>query len=341
MTTKLIDAKILNELCLNILITNGVKTRHARAVVDALIWASLRGIDSHGVRLIPHYLEGIKQGRINTNPQINFVNKGDAIGVLDADDSFGHYAGEKAMQYSLDLAKKNGIGAVTVKNSSHCGGLTYYGHLAAEKNMLGICMTHATARVRTPLSNRAFFGNNPVCIVAPMNNEEPFCFDASTTGITFNAVRAAAASGEMIKDGLIADENGLETNDPNKAQQLIPIGDYKGFGLSMVVDIFCALLTGMPNGNNVSEMFGSRMNQKRKLGQFYCAIDISKFIDINLFKEDLYKMIQRLRNEPNIYFQGENITVPGDPEKKEFRKRSEFGIPVLKKDLEDIESLLL
>lgn len=101
--------------------------------------------------------------------------------------------------------------------------------------MIGLAFTHATPRVKSPGSNRAFFGNNPVCMVAPMQGEAPFCFDAATSSITFNAVKATAAAGQRLSAGLVADAQGHETTDPSKAEQLMPIGDYKGFGLSMMV----------------------------------------------------------------------------------------------------------
>ncbi len=329
----------LKEIGLSVLKANNVETKYSKTVIDALIWASLRGIDSHGIRLLPHYVEGIKKGRLKIKPNIGFERTSPSIGILDGDHTFGHYACYKAIKHCIEIANETGIGAVSVQNSSHCGALTYYGHLAASENMLGIAMTHATPRIKTPSSTKSFFGNNPFCLVAPMKFEDPFCFDSSTSSITFNAVRAAAAAGETLPDGLVADRFGNETNDPNSAFQLMPIGGYKGFGLSMVVDIFCALLSGMPNGNKVSQMFGDNMHEQRKLGQFFCAINIEKFINIDIFKNDLQEMAERLRNEPTIS-SNKKIMAPGDPEKKQLEKRMLSGIPILKKDFKDIKSLL-
>lgn len=335
-----VNSKELKKIGLAVLEKNNVKIEYSNIVIDALLWASLRGVDSHGIRLLPHYVKGIKKGRLNINPNITFQKKSPSMGVLDADNTFGHYACFIAMKRCVDIAKETGIGAVSVKNSSHCGALTYYGHIAAFENMLGIGMTHATPRIKTPLSTKSFFGNNPVCIVAPMKDEDPFCFDASTSSITFNAVRAAAAAGTILPNGLVADKFGNETNDPNSAFQLMPIGGYKGFGLSMAVDIFCALLSGMPNGNNVSQMFGDNMHEKRKLGQFFCAINIEKLISVDSFKSDLQNMAERLRNEPTISSTSDRVMAPGDPEKKELEKRLATGIPILKKDLLEIKSLI-
>ena len=295
-------------------------------MADGLVWTSLRGIDSHGIRLLPHYLEGIKSGRINPNPNMKFKQTASSIGMLNADDTFGHAAGIRAMEYAIKLAKDTGVGVVSVYNSSHCGALSYFAHEAAKQDMLGFVFTNATARVKSPSSNRAFFGNNPICMVAPMKDEEPFCYDAATTSISFNAVKAAAAEGRNLNPGLVADANGYETTDPKKAEQLIPIGDYKGFGLSMVVDILCAILSGMPSGNNVSNMFGASMDKKRKLGHFFCAMRIDGFRDVETFKAELQELANRVRNEPSIDPAKQKVMVPGDPEKLEWEKRTREGI---------------
>lgn len=305
-----------------------VRTDVASAVADGLVWTSLRGIDSHGIRLLPHYIKGIKAGRLNPNPNILFRATSPTSGLLDADDTFGHFAGTLAIKNAIDLARKSGFGAVSVSNSSHCGALSYFCHSVDVDDMILMAFTHATPRVKSPGSNRPFFGNNPFCFVAPMAGEAPFCFDAATTTTTFNAVRAALADGKTLPPGLVADINGVETNDPSKAVQLLPIGDYKGFGISMIVDILCAILSGMPNGDHVSEMFSDNMHQKRKLGQFYCALKIDSFRDTSSFVQDLTDMANRLRSEPAIDLSYRSVMVPGDPEKRMYEKRLVEGIPV-------------
>jgi len=296
-------------------------------VINGLIWTSLRGIDSHGIRLLPHYIAGVKGGRINPDPNMSFVRSSPAVGMVDADHTFGHASGMKAMGHAIELARESGMGAVGVQNSSHCGAMSWFAHAAAQQGMIGLAFTHATPRVKSPGSNRAFFGNNPVCLVAPMHDEEPFCFDAATTSITFNAVKAAAAAGKTLPPGLVADAQGIETTDPHRAEQLLPIGDYKGFGLSMMVDILCALLTGMPEGNKVSKMFGESMSKKRLLGHFFCAINIASFTDLNRFAARLKQMADNVRAEPALE-PSRPVMVPGDPEKKAWAERMEKGVPV-------------
>lgn len=327
---KYIPADTLRQIAHDALAKAGVREDVIHPVADGLVWTSLRGIDSHGIRLLPHYVEGVKGGRLNPDPKMVFEPTFAATGTLDADHTFGHAAGVEAMKHAIELARESGVGAVSVRNSSHCGALSYFAHAAAEQDMIGMAFTHATARVKSPGSSRAFFGNNPLCLVAPMEGEEPFCFDAATTSTTFNAVKAAAAAGKTLPPGLVADADGNETTDPTKAEQLLPIGDYKGFGLSMMVDIFCALLSGMPNGNNVSKMFGDPMDKKRELGQFYCALHIDAFRDTAQFKAELQEMAERVRNEPAIAPEIRQVMVPGDPQKAAWSSRIAGGVPIPK-----------
>lgn len=317
----------LQELALKHLQNAGVRKEIAEHPSRGLVWTSLRGIDSHGIRLLPHYLAGVKGGRINPDPAMTFEQTASATGLVDADHTFGHAAGIKAMGHAIDLAREAGMGAVGVKNSSHCGAMSWFAHEAARKDMIGLAFTHATPRVKSPGSTRPFFGNNPVCLVAPMQGEDPFCFDAATTSITFNAVKAAAAGGETLSPGLVADRDGHMTTDPSAAEQLMPIGDYKGFGLSMMVDILCALLTGMPGGNQVSKMFGESMSLKRRLGHFFCVINISSFQDPENFKTRLKQMADDVRAEPALDA-NKPVMVPGDPEKRAWQVRINQGIPV-------------
>lgn len=311
----------------------------AEHVAQGLVWTSLRGIDSHGVRLLPHYVEAVKKGRITPAPDTRFTQQAPAAGLLDADHTFGHFAGMQAMHKAMDLAQENGIAAVAVANSSHCGAMSWFCFEAAKRDMLGLAFTHATPRVQTPGSNRSYFGNNPVCLVAPMEKEEPFCFDAATSAITFNKVKSLAAAGLPVAPGLVSDAEGRETTDPSQAQQLQPIGGYKGFGLSMMADILCALLSGMPFGGHVSKMYGGDMSEKRRLGHFFCALNIAAFQDPVLFKRRLRDMAHEVRNEPALDPE-KPVLVPGDPENAAFARRNAEGVPLPRHVYEAVMALV-
>lgn len=309
------------------LLEANVNIEVAELTAKGLWTTSLRGVDSHGIRLLPHYLEGVFGGRINPNPQIKFKQTSASTGVLDADHTFGHAAGIIAIRKAMELAEQAGVGFVAVKNSSHCGAMAYYGLEACNKDMIGLAFTHATSKVKTAGATQAFFGTNPLCFTAPMRDEGPFCFDSAPTRITSNRINQFREENEPLPPGCAADRNGQETLNPYLAEQLIPIGDYKGYGWAMMVDILCGLLTGMAVGKSISKMFIDPMSQKRRLGQFYGAIRISAFEDPDRFKQRLQNLANQVRSQKRMNHDIP-VQIPGDPEKRNEEDRQANGIPV-------------
>jgi LDH2 family malate/lactate/ureidoglycolate dehydrogenase len=296
------------------LLKSGVEESGAKATAKGLWQASLRGVDSHGIRLLPHYLQAVKGGRINPDPEFRFEQTSLSTGRLDADHGFGHAAGIIAMRHAMELTREAGSGHVAVRNSSHCGSMAYFALEACTDDMIGTAYTHATPKMRSANATRTFFGTNPVCMAAPMAEEGPFCYDGATTFMSANKIRVYGERGLELPLGCGADKQGIESTDPDQVAQLLPIGDYKGFGIAMMVDILSGLLTGMPAGDSVSDMFKDPMSERRHLGQFYGALRIDAFEDPERFKARLQGMADRIRREPR---QDPEIPVviPGDPEK--------------------------
>ena len=330
---KYVSHKKIEDLLYQVLLKYNVEGEVAIYTAKGLVDASLRGVDSHGIRLFFHYLEGLKSGRLNPNPQFKLEQTSKSTAILDADHTFGHAAGMQAMQYSIELAQKAGSGHVAVKNSSHCGALAYFALESCKHDMIGVAYTHATSRLKSSNGVREFFGNNPMCFTAPMKEEEPFCYDGANSTITFNEVRRCKDLNLELPYGVVADKDGEITTDPNKAEQLIAIGDYKGYGLSMIVDIFCGLLTGMPVGRDVSKMFGDEnvLQEKRYLGQFYSSYKVDSFVSAEIFKDRLQNLANNLRKEPALDTK-QTVMVPGDPEKIKKKERLLKGIPIPTED---------
>ena len=153
-----IPAEALKGLCLELLSCNGVRSDVAYHVAEGLVQASVRGVDSHGVRLLPHYLRALDAGRLNPSPEYHFEHTAASTGRLDGDHTFGHAAGAAGMEHAIELARENGIGAVTVYNSSHFGAAAYFSLMAAQQSMIGISSTHADALMLSHGGKRPFFG---------------------------------------------------------------------------------------------------------------------------------------------------------------------------------------
>lgn len=330
---KNVQASEIEDFMRRILLSEGVINSVAGYVVRGLVQTSLRGVDSHGIRLFPHYLQVLKAGRINPNPKYKFSQTSSSTGVLHADHTYGHAAGMEAVNKAIELANSAGSGHVAVKNSSHFGAAAFYTLEIANHDMIGMSFTHADSLMLTYNSIETFLGTNPLCFAAPCDNEEPFCLDMATTMINFNKVTQLRENKTPAPLGTGADIDGNETTDSEKIVALLPIGQYKGFGLSLMIEIFCSILTGMPYGKNITRMYKDPLEKKRYLGHFFSAIRIDCFEDLHKFKIRMRKLLEDIRNQPRKH-QDVAVQVPDDPEKAFFRKRSVEGIPITSFDWE-------
>lgn len=333
-----VSASNLQRFCLNVLSRHKVRADVATWVAGGLVQASLRGVDSHGVRLLPHYLRALKAGRLNADPIYRFERTALATGLLDGDHTFGHAAGMEAAKKAVDLASEAGAGHVVVCNSSHFGAAAYFALEIAGHDMIGLSFTNTDALIRTYGGTRPFLGNNPICIAAPCEGEEPFCLDMATSTVTFNKIRQWREEGVSAPPGVGANHEGEETTDPHEITALFPIGGYKGYGLSMAIEILCSLLSGMPYGPHIAKMFEAPLSQKRFLGHFISAIRIDCFQDVRLFKSRLSTMMNELRREPR-YDPNIPVQVPGDPEKQTARQRATEGIPLASAEFESLSKI--
>ena len=333
-----VSAERLISFMMNVLLKANVRSDIARFVTEGLVQTSLRGVDSHGIRLLPHYLNGVKGGRINPNPNYTFTRTAPSTGLFDADHTFGHAAGMEAAKRAIELATEAGTGHIAIYNSTHFGAAAYYALEIAKHDMIGMIFTNTDALVKTYAGKRPFLGNNPICFAAPCEDEEPFCLDMATSVVTFNKIRQLREEKKPAPPGVGANKEGAETTDPNEITMLLPVGGYKGYGLSMVVEILCGLFTGMPYGPHIPKMFEAPMNQKRFLGQFVIAMKIDCFQNKEVFKERLSAMMKELRNEPALD-RNIPVQVAGDPEKKNYEERIKKGIPLKPSEYEAFQKM--
>lgn len=295
-------------------------------VTTSQVETSLRGTDSHGINLFPHYVRAIKAGRISKNPQFIFDDRSETTSILDADHAIGHHSGAIAMLHATEKAKKYGMGSVAVKNSTHLGAAAYFGLMAATQGCLGFAFTNADALVKVTNAKESFFGTNPICFTAPLLNEEPLCLDMATSLVSWNKIRNYRMANEDIPNYWAFDAEGQAVTNPHDARSLAPSGDYKGYGLGLMIDVLTSLLTGSLISKDIKPMFTSDIKEKRKVGHFFMAIDITKYIPIEVFKQNLQSMVDRIRLlEP---LNNDEVMVPGDPEKKSRLIRLESGIPI-------------
>lgn len=300
--------------------------RSAELAVASMIETSLRGVDSHGINLFPHYHAAAQSARINPRPALHVSARQQACATLDADHAIGHHAGAVAMELACELASAHGIGAVAVRDSTHFGAAGFFALRAARgQQHLGLAFTNADALVKAFGARRAVFGTNPICLAAPMVDEDPLCIDLATSGVSWNKVKNHRRSGEALLPGWAYDAAGDPTTDPNAARMLEPSGGYKGYALGMMVELLCGMLSDGPVATEILPMFTAPLSERRHISHFFMALHIDHFVESGRFRQrlsELARAIRALGSRPG------QVMVPGDPEKAALSARTLEGIPV-------------
>jgi ureidoglycolate dehydrogenase (NAD+) len=326
MSTVTIPHEEAKELVVKKLSEAGLNRDHALKVAEILVHADLRNVNSHGVLRTEHYVNRLNAGGLNPEANITFNKTGPVTGVVDGDDGFGHVIGDIAMKHAVEMAKENGIGMVTAINSSHCGALSYFVQEAAEQNLIGIAMTH-TDKIVVPFGGKeAFLGTNPIAYGVPAKTSKPFILDMATSNVALGKILQHKEEGKDIPPGWGVDENGETVTDPGKVVSLSPFGGPKGYGLSMIVDIFSGLLAGAAFGPHVAKMYGD-LDQKRKLGHYFCAINPAFFTDADAFLENMDQMMTEIRQAPPAPGFSK-VFVPGEIEQMNEDRNLQNGITI-------------
>ena len=302
----------------------------AAATARALVDASSRGVDTHGVRLAPWYIPMIEGGRIAKRPQIAFTRKAAAVGHVDGDNGFGHLPSFRAVDEACALAADAGIGAVTVGRSMHHGASGVYALHAARKGFAAIAMTHADPAVVPFGGVKPFFGTNPIAFAVPAPGEEPMLLDMATSAIPYNRVHLRQVTGTPLPPDVAVDAQGEPTLDPHAVKALLPLGGpefgYKGSGLSSMVDLLCSAFTGMAHGAKLLSFGGSDMGKSISIGHFFLVLRPETFQALTAFDARVGEFLADLRAAPAK--PGHHVKAPGDVEKAEADKRRRDGVPV-------------
>lgn len=329
MADVIVNHEELKGLVVKKLTDAGLREDNANVVADVLVHADLRGVSSHGVLRTEHYVKRLNEGGLNPDPKFSVKETGPASAIFDGDDGMGHVIAKEAMDHAISLAEKNGIGMVAVVNSSHCGALSYFVQQAAEKNMVGMAVTH-TDKVVVPFGGaKPYFGTNPIAFGFPAKENKPVILDMATSNVAFGKVLHAREAGTTIPADWGVDDNGKPSTDPNEVTALLPFAGPKGYGMAMVVDVLSGLLTGAAFGPHITTMYGD-YSKKRKLGHFICAINPAVFTDTETFLSNMDQMIREIQaTQPAEGFT--KVMVPGEPEQLREEARLHDGVPVTEK----------
>ncbi len=324
-----LSANQLRTLSTSIFTGLGVPKKDAKLVADLLVDANLTGFDSHGVIRIPIYTKGIKMGAVKPGAEIKIVSETSSTAVIDGGWNLGQVVAKYAMNVCIEKARKGVIGLVTVRNSHHIGRLNTYAEMAMDQGMIGIASVNSASYVAPFGGKSKQLGTNPLCFAIPSGEESPMILDMATSVWARGKVMVLQARGEELPEEIFMDPEGNPTIDPGwytKGGVLRTLGGeiagYKGFGLSLLVEILTGALTEAGVSN--SEEYRSRPFYGGN-GIFMIAIDVGQITNLNKFKKRVDNLFYTVKNSPSAPGYDE-ILIPGEPERRKKEKLLREGI---------------
>lgn len=346
---KKFDYQKVFDLCAKIFEGYGFTEEESKTITEIITKADLYGIESHGIQRMIRYHKAIteeKMVKVDAKPEIIYETPISA--VIDAHDAMGQTVSKNAMQLAIDKAKKVGFGIVTVKESNHYGIAGYYTRMAAEQDVIGVCMTNSEAIMVPTFARKAMIGSNPIAVSMPAD-PVPFLYDGATTVIPRGKLEVYNKREKDIPYGWAIDKNGEVSVSPKVvldaiiAKQgggILPLGGageetagYKGYGFGLICELFTGVLNGGPTSNHSNLGDG-----KSNTGHCFMAMDYSIFGDKKEIKDRMSTFLQELRDTPKA--QGcDRVYIHGEKElESEIDKRAN-GIPMNAKTFGELQMI--
>ena len=319
----------LAAFCETALAAAGADEETAAAATRAMMHATTHGVDSHGVRLLGHYVKALRGGRVNGTPVLTFRRTRAATGMLDADHAHGARATYAAVGHAADLAAESGVGAAGIRNTSHFGPAGAYSLAAAERGLIGLVFGNSDSFVRLHGGAARFHGTNPISLAVPSGEERPWLLDMATSAIPLNRIELYASLGRRLPDGVASDREGRDTTDPGAVEMLAPLGGefgFKGAGLAGMAGIFSAVLTGMRLDHEIPPMGGPDFETPRGMGAFVMVLDPEAFAGADAVRDGMIRYLSALRGGATA--PGAMVMAPGDREWTEAERRRRQGVTI-------------
>lgn len=296
---------------------------------DNLIFANLRGVDSHGVIRLKVYLDRIRAGGFKPNAGLLLISETDSCALLDAQQGLGQPAACQAMNRAIAKARNTGFGLATIRNSNHFGAAAFYALRALNHDMIGFAATNAGPSMAPSGGREGRLGNNPLAIAVPTGRHPPIVLDLATGAVAWGKIFVAQQEGKKIPTSWALDKHGLPTDDPNAAADgglVQPFGGYKGYGLSLLIDILTGVISGGGFSTHIHTLY-KNLSEPSHVAHTCAALRIDAFMAPNQFRSRVDEIIDLMHHCPKA--SGiDRIYVPGEIEHEMEQRRRQEGIPL-------------
>ena len=336
-----VPAPKIREQLIAVLRAWGMSDAHAATTAETMLETDLRGVDSHGLSMLPTYDRELRSGRLNMRPQWKTLRDGPSMALIDADASLGHPISVHAMNLAVDKCRESAVAVVSVTNSHHFGAAGCYARIAAERGVIGMVTSSTRGVTLVPtFGAEPVMGTNPLAFAAPARRNPPFQLDMATTTVAAGKVKVHKLNHRPVPTGWVVDGDGRPVTDPEEAFRhvferpeggITPLGGpreaggHKGYGLAVMVHILGGALAGASFSPIRNRTQGP--SDPHNIGHFFLAIDPRAFRAAGEFEDDLDQVIDVLhgarRADP-----AQPVLVAGDPEMATRAERLRDGVPV-------------
>ncbi|GAA2806355.1 Ldh family oxidoreductase [Saccharopolyspora taberi] len=337
--TTVVPADLLRSLATRALLGDGVPIDDAEAISRVLVQADLFGIHTHGIGRIPQYLERGRLGGLDPAARVRVERVAPAVARVDGANGIGPLVGARALEAAVEGARGSGVGAAFARHSNHFGPVMPYLFQAAEQGFAAIIASNATTTIPPWGGREARIGNNPLGIGVPSPGGDPIMLDIAMSVVARAKIRRAAAAGNTIPDTWATDIDGNPTTDPHAALEgfLQPVGGHKGYGLSLMVDLFAGLLSGAAYLDHVSS-WSVDPERAQDLGHVFILIDTSRLMDADALAARMADFAGILHNTPPAD-PAAPVRIPGESELAAHRAQSANGVEVTSADVAALQDL--
>jgi LDH2 family malate/lactate/ureidoglycolate dehydrogenase len=315
----------------DVFVAAGLSDAHAGTVADVLVWADLRGVESHGVTRIPMYVRLLDAGDLNPTPTITIRTDTPAAVVLEMDRAAGPVAMTTAAAAAIRKAREAGVGCALARGTTHSAALGYYTSAAARDGMAAIAFAASVPLMAYHGARVPGVSTSPISIAVPGGDRGPLVLDMATSVISAGGLAQARKAGRPLPPGAALDAHGAPTTDPSAATILRPLGGHKGSGLSLMIECLTSLVLSNPIIADALKPAGGRHKQNGLV----LAIDVARFADPTVFRAEVERLIaavKALPREPGVA----EILVPGERGDRTFERRSREGIPIPRATVDEL-----
>ncbi len=319
--------------CAAIVQAAGSSAEEARLVADNLVLANLSGHDSHGVGMIPRYVDAVLEGGLVPNASVKVVLDIGTMLTLDGQRGYGQAIGEQAMKLGIARAREHGSCIMALGNSHHLGRIGHWAEMAVAANLVSIHFVNVLSRpVVAPWGGGdGRFGTNPCCIGVPIEGREPFILDFATSRVAQGKMRVAYNEGKTVEAGLLIDENGQPTTDPGVVVvpqsnglfgALLTFGEHKGYGMAVACELLGGALTGGGTWHRPVDAARAVVN-----GMLTILIDPQKLGTSKSFEQEALAFVEWLKQGPGAPG-SDAVRIAGEPEREARARREREGIAI-------------